>query len=148
LENTELVWSGTLEEAKTYWETATLPKGRYIVTIDFTQIPDPIFWLVKTAYDLELTLKQWLGQGLEYWEWIDKTLILHLIEQSPIVPAIIYAIVLAILAVVGLFFASQIFMSVEKIVEEAPLGTEVLLVGVGIALTVGALTYIFRRKRK
>ena len=149
-EDYETVWRGNLEEAESYWKTAELPKGYYVCTIDFSAIPDYIFWIVKLAKDLELTLEQWQGKGLISWKWDGKTLIMYLVEASPAVPLIIYgvvAVILGILTVIGLIYAKDIAVEVRRMVEEAPLGMQILLMGAGIALIGGTIFLISRRKR-
>jgi len=140
------VWSGTLEQAQKYWTgELKLPKGKYTFIVDFRNVSDWTFWLVKASTDLSLTLNQWSGKGIDGWEWKDKRLYVYMTQASPAIPIIVYYIILAIIAVVGLVLIRDIFCQVSGTVTELGVGGKIFLGGVGVALIGGTIISLIGR---
>jgi len=139
------IWAGTAEEAKAYWsEDRILPKGKYVMISDFSGLSDLQFTLVKASTDLRLTLDLWLGKGLDKWEWKDRKLYVYMTEASPAIPIIVYYIILAIIAVIGLVVAAYIFTEVRVIFQEMGVGGKILLAGIGVSLIGGTIVSLAR----
>jgi len=139
------IWTGTAEEAEAYWsQPHKLPKGNYVMVSDFKGVSDTVFWLVKASTDLKLTLDSWLGKGLDKWEWKDKKLYVYITEASPAIPVIVYYIILAIIAVIGLAVAAYIFTEVRVIFQEMGVGGKILLAGIGVSLIGGTIINLAR----
>lgn len=150
LEEGELVWSGNLNQAKNYFSgPVKLPPGIYLTIIDFSAIPDPIFLLVKTAKDVELTINRWLGKGIREWCWDGKRLLFYVEEHSPIAPAIIYAVVVAITAISGVLIAiysKDILVELRRVIAEAGPAGKILMASAGAGI-VGGTVYLLWKGR-
>jgi len=142
-------WDGTLKDAEEYWATnPTLYPGYYDVTIDFNEVPDYLFWLTKLSKDLEFSIKKWFDKGLISWEWKDKTLILHTVEEAPYVQFIIMGVIAAVVIIVAFIYADKIIVKVDEILEKTGISGKVLLGGVGVAAAATGIYLLVRELHK
>ncbi len=142
-------WDGTLKEAETHWSTnPPVPHGCYIITIDFAEVPDYLFWLVKLNRDLEFSIRKWLDKGLVDWEWKDKTLILNTVEESPYIQFIILGVIAAIIIIIAFIYADKILVTVKEIVEEVGISGKVFIGGLGIAAAAVGVGLLIHQTRK
>lgn len=141
------VWSGNVDEAEVYFSRASLDKGKYLFVTDYSRLDDITFFLVKTAASVKLVLGDWMGKGIDRWEWRGRYLYVYMTEASPIAPALIAMIALAIISVVGLAIAWKIAAEVRAVFTELGVSGKIFLAGVGISLIGGVIVNIMGPRR-